>query len=116
MDNHDIIVIGASAGGVSALKVLFADLPSTIQAAIFVVLHTPPAGPGLLPSILQSQSTLNVDHAIDGDQIEIGRVYVAPPDRHIIVERGHLHLSIAPRENRSRPATLGRQRLPTGRG
>jgi two-component system chemotaxis response regulator CheB len=104
MNNRDVIVIGASAGGVSALKTLFRAFPADLPAAIFVVLHVSAREPSHLPSILRTRTSLRVDHAKDGETIQHGRVYVAPPDRHVVIESGHMHLNVAPRENRARPA------------
>ena len=106
MNKHDVIVMGASSGGLSALKTLFRAFQADLPAAIFVVLHVLPRQRSLLPSILQLETNLPVAHAKDGDEIHTGRVYVAPPDRHLLVESGHVHLSVAPRENRARPAII----------
>ena len=104
MNRRDIIVIGASAGGVSALKTLFSGFDAGFPAAIFVVLHLLPRQASHLPEILQKQTPLRVAQAVDGEAIECGRAYVAPPDRHVVIEPGHLHLSSGPKENRTRPA------------
>jgi two-component system, chemotaxis family, protein-glutamate methylesterase/glutaminase len=85
---HDIIVIGASAGGVEALKELVSRLPADLPAAIFVVLHVPPEATSLLPQILQRSGKLPAAHYPDGEAIEHGRIYVAPPDRHLLMEDG----------------------------
>jgi len=103
MNKHDVIVIGASAGGLSALKILFRAFKADLPAAIFVVLHVPRER-SVLPSILQLETPMPVAHAVDSEEIRAGRVYVAPPDRHLLIESGHVHLSVGPRENRSRPA------------
>ncbi len=104
MPRHDIIVIGASAGGVEALTELVGSLPTGIPAAIFVVLHIPAGFPSALPQILGRSTTLPVAHAVDGEPIVNGRVYVAPPDRHLLVRRDHVELAHGPMENRNRPA------------
>src|SRR3954453_19597239 len=96
---HDIITIGASAGGVEALSRLLGDLPPDLPAALFVVLHVPPNSPSMLPLILNRHSAMRAHHAREGDAIQTGKVYVAPPDRHLIVERGRVRLSRGPREN-----------------
>jgi two-component system, chemotaxis family, protein-glutamate methylesterase/glutaminase len=69
-----------------------------------VVLHIPPEGPSLLPEILDRCSQLLAVHAVDGEPIRHGRIYVAPPDYHLLLQNGHVQLSHGPRENRSRPA------------
>jgi two-component system, chemotaxis family, protein-glutamate methylesterase/glutaminase len=104
MAMRDIIVIGASEGGIQAVSGVLAPLPAGLPAAIFVVVHTAPRGPALLPQILAGATVLAVSAAADGQAIERGHVYVAPPDRHVIVEPGRLRLSDGPKENHSRPA------------
>ena len=71
--SRDIVVVGASAGGVEALRELMRLLPADLPAAIFVVLHVPPTGSSVLPMILDRVGTLPVAHAVDGDAIERGR-------------------------------------------
>jgi two-component system, chemotaxis family, protein-glutamate methylesterase/glutaminase len=104
MANRDIIVAGASAGGVEALSRLVKDLPADLPAALFVVLHLPSQGSSVLPSILNRSGVLEAFHPRYGQEIEPGRIYVAPPDQHLIVKRGRVHLSYGPKENGSRPA------------
>ena len=100
----DIIVIGTSAGGVEALRQLVSALPSDLQAAIFVVLHTSPDSPGLLADILDRYGSLPAVTAQDRERIRPGRVYVPPPDRHLLVEPGVVRVTRGPKENRFRPA------------
>jgi two-component system chemotaxis response regulator CheB len=104
MPTHDIIVIGASAGGVEALRNLVRKLPGDLPASIFITLHVPPGSRSLLPRILDRAGPLPVRHAQHGEPIEAGRVYVAPPGRHLLIEPGRVTLSHGPRENRWRPA------------
>jgi len=104
MPNRDIIVIGASAGGVQALSALVAELPAGLPAAVFIVLHIPADVPSLLPSILLRGSRLPVAHALNGEQIEPGRIYVAPPDHHLLIERNRAKLIHGPKENLHRPS------------
>jgi two-component system chemotaxis response regulator CheB len=101
--NRDIIVIGASAGGVEALKTVICALPGNLQAAIFIVLHVGRT-PSIMPEILNSCGSLRAIHPHNCEAIQYGRVYIAPPDNHLIIESGHVHLSKGPRENRARPA------------
>lgn len=96
--------MGASVGGVQAFSKLLAGLPSDLPAAVLIVQHTSPSGPGLLPKVLGRKSSLPVDHARDGEEIQPAHVYVAPPDHHLLVSGSCLHLSRGPRENRQRPA------------
>ena len=104
MFGHDIIVVGASAGGVDALPKLIGSLPKDLPAAVFVVLHVAAQGPGLLPEIIQRTATLSVAHGRDGEKIRRGHVYVAPPDHHLQVEHARVLLSRGPRENLHRPS------------
>jgi two-component system chemotaxis response regulator CheB len=101
---HDVIVVGASAGGVEALRRLAASFPGDIPAAVFVVLHIPPQSPSLLPEILTRAGPLPALHPDDGQRIEPGKIYVAPPDRHLLVKPGKVGVVRGPSENRHRPA------------
>jgi two-component system chemotaxis response regulator CheB len=101
---RDIIVIGASAGGVEALSQLTRLLPADLPAAIFVVLHVSAHSPSLLPRILNRARTLPASHPVDGEAIRHGRIYVAPPDQHLLLEDGQLEVRRGPRENGHRPA------------
>lgn len=98
------MVIGASAGGVEALRDLCAALPSDIPAALFVVWHIPSHSLGMLPRILQPVSQLPIANALDGQAIMPGTVTVAPPDYHMLLENDRVRLTQGPRENRFRPA------------
>lgn len=104
MATRDTIVIGASAGGVQALTKLISDLPPNLPAAVFIVLHIPATSPGLLPSILARDARLPVDHATNDERIQAGRVYVAPPNQHLLIEAGHIKLVHGPKENLHRPS------------
>jgi len=101
---RDIIVIGASAGGLEPLKQLVSELPPNFPAAIFVVLHMPATSISRLPEILSNTGPLPASHPPDGNRIRHGHVYVAPPDQHLLINDGHIQLSLAPKENRARPA------------
>ena len=104
MATRDIIVIGASAGGVQALSALVADLSPNLPAAVFIVLHLSANVPSLLPGILGRECRLEVAHAVDGESIRRRRVYVAPPDHHLIIEDGRTRLVHGPKENLHRPS------------
>lgn len=105
MDNAGIVVIGASAGGVQALQTLVSGLPADFAGAVLITLHVSPSSPRLLPEILRGAGPLPVRYAADGDAIEPGHIYVAPPDRHMLIEAtGRLMLSRGPKENHARPA------------
>lgn len=100
----DIIVIGASAGGLTAFETLVSQLPSNFPAAVFIVWHISPDYPSILPEILAKSTSLRVKHASGKEPIRPGHIYVAPPDRHLLVEWGNVRLSRGPKENRFRPA------------
>jgi two-component system chemotaxis response regulator CheB len=104
MLEYNIIVVGASAGGVEALTYLVKQLPPDLNAAVIIVLHVSSHGMSALPQILSRAGNLPVSHAQDGEAIVHGWIYVAPPDYHLLVERGHLRLTRGPKENRHRPA------------
>lgn len=104
MPGHDIVVVGASAGGVEALSALARSLPADLPAAVFVVLHFPATSTSVLPRILNRAGPLRAEHARDGEVIEPGRIYIAPPDQHLSVRDGTVRLGRGPRENNHRPA------------
>ena len=101
---QDIIVVGASAGAVETLPTLAASLPYDLPATLFVVVHTQPRRQSHLPEILNHAGRVPARHAVDGEAIECGRIYVAPPDRHLVVKPGHVRLSAGPAEKHHRPA------------
>jgi two-component system chemotaxis response regulator CheB len=101
---RDTIVIGASAGGVQALSTVVGDLPANLPAAVFIVLHIPAEKPSLLPEILARSSQLPVKHPTSGERIRAGRIYVAPPDQHLLIEGVHVRLVHGPKENLHRPS------------
>jgi two-component system chemotaxis response regulator CheB len=104
MVGHDVIVAGASAGGVEALVELARSLPAGLPATLFVACHFPPQGRSNLPHILSRSGRLLAQHARDGEMTHPGHIYVAPPDFHLVVQRGHVQLTRAARENHHRPA------------
>jgi two-component system chemotaxis response regulator CheB len=100
---RDAIVVGASAGGIRALEGLVGSLPADLAAGVAVVVHVPPDAQSALPSILDRAGPLPAKAAESGEPLERGTVYVAPPDRHLLIEDGRLRLTQGPRENRVRP-------------
>src|SRR5206468_9379600 len=101
---RDVIVVGASAGGVEPLRRMAADLSPDLPAAVFVVLHLPADQPSALPEVLSRSGPLLALVPEDGAPIEPGRIYVAPPDRHLMVEPGRVQVVHGPKENRHRPS------------
>lgn len=102
---RDIVVIGASRGGIEALKGIVAVLPSGLQSALLIVLHTDPKRVSRLPAILSGSGPLPAEHGRNGVHIERGRIYVAPPDHHMTVGPiGFIGLNQGPKENYTRPA------------
>ncbi|CAN5656965.1 chemotaxis protein CheB [soil metagenome] len=101
---HNIVVVGASAGGVEALVTLTAQLPADLPAAIFVVLHTPSNTPSRLPEILNRNNSLPTKIAEDGEPIRLGQIYLAPPDNHMVLKANQVQIVHGPRENLWRPA------------
>src|SRR5215472_9021161 len=101
---HDIVVVGASAGGVQALIDFVGVLPDDLAAAIFIVLHTPSANRSRLPLILNRASALPVRQATHNESISASRIYVAKPDRHLVLRLGTVGVVMGPKENGFRPA------------
>ena len=104
MVKHDIIVVGASAGGVAALQDLLGGLPKGLAASVFVVLHIPPDTKSHLAEILGRSSALEVREARDHEQIAPSTVYVAQADRHLLVSEDTIRITRGPKECRARPA------------
>lgn len=104
MATNQIVVIGASAGGIETLRTLLHELPATFPLPICIVVHSAPQAPGLLAEILDRIGTLRVTNARNRERLVAGHVYVAPPDCHLLVEPGLLRVTKGPRENRFRPA------------
>jgi two-component system chemotaxis response regulator CheB len=101
---HDLVVIGASAGGVGVLKRVVADLPSDLPAAVCIVLHMAPSSPSALAGILQRSGPLPCHFAGLEEPLNEGEIIVAPPDHHLVIEDGRVRPTVAPRENGHRPA------------
>jgi two-component system chemotaxis response regulator CheB len=104
MPGHDLIVVGASAGGLEVLVQMVRGLPPGLPAAVLVVCHVPVDTTSSLPEILSRSGPLLASHARHREPIYPGHIYVAPPDRHLLVQDREMHLSYGPRENRHRPA------------
>ncbi|WP_430784328.1 chemotaxis protein CheB [Actinoplanes sp. G11-F43] len=103
-EHRDLVAVGASAGGVEALRALAGGLPADYPGALLVVLHVPRSAPSALPAILSRSGPLPAVTAADGVPVLAGRIYVAPADHHLLLLDGHLRLSRGPAENGHRPA------------
>ncbi len=99
-----VVAVAASAGGVEALSQFAGSLPADFPAAVLVVLHIPPTGPSVLPSILARAGKLPARHPRDGERLTGGIILVAPPDRHLMVVDREIRVQPGPRENGHRPA------------
>jgi two-component system chemotaxis response regulator CheB len=99
-----LVVIGASAGGIEPLKEIAAGLPADLDAAVAVVVHVSPTAESRLPAILERTGPLPAGHARDAEPLAVGRIYVAPPDRHLLAVDGKCAVVRGPRENSFRPA------------
>ncbi len=104
MQDHDIVVVGASAGGVEALSELVGALPADLGAAVFVVMHFPSGGNSVMAKILDRTAEMPASAVENGEPIETGQIYVARPDFHLLLEPGQVRLSHGPHENGFRPA------------
>lgn len=102
--SRNVIVIGASAGGVEALIRFFEELPADLSAAILVVLHIPSETPSQLGQILARSTKLPVRSGVDMEELLPGQVYVASADRHLMVEGDRIRITRGPRESRARPS------------
>jgi two-component system, chemotaxis family, protein-glutamate methylesterase/glutaminase len=104
MSKKDIVVIGASAGGIIALVELFKTIPDDFEGYIFVVQHLSPFSPSVLPQILSRAGRMKAIHPKDGDSLQKNLIYVAPPDHHLLVEKDKVIVKKGPKENRFRPS------------
>jgi chemotaxis response regulator CheB len=106
MAGRDIVVIGASAGGVTALRRLLPSLPPDFRATVFVALHRWPHEnlPDSLPDLLALNSPLTPRAAVNGKKFAHGEIYVAPADTHLLVDRGVIRVECSPRESHTRPS------------
>ena len=104
MDNRNVIGIGASAGGIEALLALVKRLPADLPATVLVTLHLAPQFKSSLDDIMTRAGPLPAEFATDGQTCRLGALYIAPPDRHLLLDGERLRLGTGPRENNSRPA------------
>ncbi|GAA1555645.1 chemotaxis protein CheB [Actinomadura kijaniata] len=101
---RDTVVIAASAGGISAMQKLLARLPRDLPATILGVVHLPATANSVLPQVVTRRSEVPAEFARDGVEPRPGRLYLAPPDRHLLLVEDRLRLSTGPRQNGLRPA------------
>lgn len=104
MRGHDIVVVGTSAGGVAALQQIFSGLPRDFPAAIFVVMHLTPHLPSFLSQVVVKAGQLPATAVDRTMKFRPGRIYVAPPDHHLILTRTEVRINRGPRENWHRPS------------
>lgn len=104
MAGHNIIAIGGSAGSIEVIRHICRTLPLDLQASVLIAVHVGASNQNLLAGILDNGGPLSAATAMDGGTIELGRIYVAPADYHLILEGGILRLGRGPRENMARPA------------
>jgi two-component system chemotaxis response regulator CheB len=102
--NHDIVVIGASAGGIEVLLAMVGDLPPDLAASLFIVVHVSPNHLSRLPELLSSRGPLPATHPLHGEAIQPATIYVAPPDNHLQLNQGAIEVVRGPRDNGHRPA------------
>lgn len=104
MANRDILTIGTSAGGFEALRFLAGEFSPDFPASVMIVIHQSSQFRSELDAILTQAGPLPASFAADGERLEKSRIYLAPPERHLIVEAGRLRLGSGPRENNARPS------------
>lgn len=104
MANRDIIVIGTSMGGVDALPRLIAGLPADLRAAVLIVQHMAAREPNFLAELLDRSGPLPVRQAVDGEPLQLGRIYVPVPDHHLMLENNRIRLTHGPKESHARPS------------
>src|SRR5262245_41179827 len=104
MHTRHLVVIGTSSGGIDALRVIAGALPADFPAAICILLHVGSESPGVLHEILDRAGPLTAVLARDAERLQPGRIYIAPPDNHLLVEPNRVRVTKGPKENRFRPA------------
>jgi two-component system chemotaxis response regulator CheB len=102
--HRDLIVVGASLGGLEVLPRFVAGLPADLEASVLIVMHMSANSAGYLPSILQNATSWPTHAALDGEALQRGHIYVAIPDHHLMVEGDRLRVTRGPRESHARPS------------
>jgi two-component system, chemotaxis family, protein-glutamate methylesterase/glutaminase len=104
MANRDVLAIGTSAGGVEALLFLAKELSRDLPASVLVTIHLPSYSRSSFDEVLTRAGSMPAQFAVDGEAIRKSRIYIAPPDRHLLLDGDRLSLGDGPRENNTRPA------------
>lgn len=104
MAQRDIITIGGSAGSIESLARIVKALPPDLPAAVFIIVHRRSLENSWLAYLLNRPGALRACEAEDNERISSGRIYVAPPDRHLVIAEGHIHLTRGPKEGLHRPS------------
>ena len=105
MARYKLVVIGASAGGLSALEKLLTPLPANFNIPIIIVQHISPDSENYMVTLLNNKCHLHVKEADEKEIIKAGYVYIAPPNFHILIEEDHsISLSVEEHVNFSRPS------------
>jgi two-component system chemotaxis response regulator CheB len=104
MANRDVLAIGTSAGGFDALRFLASEFARDFPASVLVTIHLSSQFRSALDAILTQAGPLPASFAVDGEKFERSRIYIAPAERHLIVENEQLRLGSGPRENNARPS------------
>src|SRR4051812_24076401 len=100
----NIVAVGGSAGAIEGMKPFLVAFPAELEAAIFVVTHLPARDKSSLAELLTGIGPLPAYDAVEGERIEAGRIYVAQPDKHLVIADGHIHLNRGPKEGLHRPS------------
>jgi len=104
MANRNIVAIGTSAGGVEALRCLVSKFPPDLPASVLVTIHLSSEFRSAMDAILTSAGPLPARFAGDGDVVANGQIYIAPPNRHLLLDGNQILLGQGARENNARPA------------
>jgi len=102
--HRNIVTIGGSAGSIESLKRIVRELPDSFPAALFVVIHRTALEKSWLGQVLSHTGPLRAGEALDNERVEVGRIYIAPPDFHLLVAEDHIHLTRGPKEGLHRPS------------
>ncbi len=104
MGQFDIVAIGASAGGIKALEIILSELPNDFPIPILIVQHLDPRHRSLMAEIMQRHSKLKITEAVDGETMKPSVVYIAPPNKHLLVDDGNIRLTSTAFVHFSRPS------------